>query len=55
MAVGGGPAGGVPPGDAPMFFAFSDPQALAGRMVGTFRVSITNPGIRTLGSWERAQ
>ena len=31
------------------FFAFSVPQGLPGAMVGTSRVSVTNPGIRTLG------
>ena len=32
-----------------LLFAFSVPQGLPGGMVGTFRVSVTNPGIRTLG------
>ena len=35
-------------GSGPAFFAFSVPQGLPGAMAGTSRVSMTNPGIRTL-------
>ena len=35
-------------GSGPAFFAFSVLQGLPGAMVGTSRVSMTNPGIRTL-------
>ena len=42
--LGAGPS----EGSGPAFFAFSVPQGLPGAMAGTSRVSITNPGIRTL-------